>query len=138
MYHESTNEFIIYDLKSSTRGWSAKDKKNEIKAAQILLYKMYFSEQFGVPIDNINVKFFILKRKIWEESEFPQRRIQEFEPANGKIKLKKAKILLTDFIESVFNIDGKYKYTDHKATPSKTVCKYCAFLKTEFCDKGIS
>ena len=82
------------------------DLKDEIKQFQILLYKHYFSEQFGVPVDNINVKFFILKRKIWEESDFPQKRIQEFIPANGKTKVKKAKTALIEFIENTFNTNN--------------------------------
>lgn len=129
MYHEPTNEFVIYDIKTSTRGWGDKEKKDEIKQFQILLYKAYFSELFGVPEDNINVKFFILKRKIWEESDFPQKRIQEFTPANGKTKIKKAKTALNIFIESIFNLDGSYKDVDHLATPSKSACMYCPFNK---------
>jgi len=138
MYHEPTNIFTIYDIKTSTRGWSDKEKKDEIKQAQILLYKSFFSEQFGVPVENIDVKFFILKRKIWEESEFPQKRIQEFVPANGKTKKNKAKTSLNSFIEEVFNIDGPYKDTDHQATPSKNNCKYCPYKdKKELCNKAI-
>ena len=84
---------------------------------------------FGVSPDNINVKFFILKRKIWEESEFPQKRIQEFTPANGKTKIKKAKTALNEFIEKTFNIDGSFKTVDHPASPSKYTCSYCPFNK---------
>lgn len=127
MYHEPTNQFIIYDIKTSTRGWGDKEKKDEIKQFQILLYKTYFSELFGVDVDNIDVKFFILKRKIWEESEFPQKRVQEFTPANGKTKINKAKNALNTFIEEVFNVDGSYKNTDHPANPSKYACSYCPF-----------
>ena len=139
MLFRSTNEFVIYDIKTSTRGWSDKEKKDELKQFQILLYKTYFSEQFGVPIDNIDVKFFIVKRKIWEESEFPQKRIQEFVPANGKTKLNRANTALNTFIEDVFNIDGTFKTTDFQAQPDKSTCRYCPFKnKKELCSKGIS
>ena len=127
MYHEPTNEFVIYDIKTSTRGWGDREKKDEIKQFQILLYKTYFSEQFGVPVDDISVKFFIVKRKIWEESEFPQKRIQEFIPANGKTKINKARNALSSFIESAFNVDGSFKSTDYQATPSKNSCMFCPF-----------
>ncbi len=138
MYHEPTDEFVIYDIKTSTRGWSDKEKKDEIKQFQILLYKTYFSEQFGVPADNIDVKFFIVKRKIWEESEFPQKRVQEFTPANGKTKVNKAKSALTSFIEDVFSIDGSFKSTDHQPTPSKNSCMYCPFKdKKDLCESAI-
>jgi len=88
--------------------------------------------------DNIEVQFFILKRKIWEKSDFPQKRIQEFIPAQGKIKLKKAKTALDTFIESVFNLDGTYKSTEHIATPSKSNCMYCPYKnKKDLCSQAI-
>jgi hypothetical protein len=138
IYHEPTNTFTIYDIKTSSRGWGDKEKKDEIKQFQVLFYKLFFSEQFGVPEDNIDVQFFILKRKIWDVSDFPQKRIQEFIPAQGKIKLKKAKTALTTFVESVFNLDGTYKPTEYVATPSKSACMYCPYKnKKELCGKAI-
>ena len=139
LYNEPTDTFTIYDIKTSTRGWGDKEKKDEIKQFQVLLYKQFFSEQFGVPEDSINVEFFILKRKIWEQSEFPQKRIQQFAPAAGKIKMKKAKAALTKFIEDVFNIDGTFKSTDHQPNPDKSNCKYCPYKgKKDLCDKAFS
>lgn len=138
LYNENTNKFFIYDIKTSTRGWGDKEKKDEIKQFQVLLYKQFFSEQFGVPEDSINVEFFILKRKIWEQSEFPQKRIQQFAPAAGKIKMKKAKEVLAKFIEEVFNMDGTFKTTDHQAQPDKHTCKYCVFRQLKsLCQEGI-
>ena len=138
IYHEPTNTFTIFDIKTSTRGWSDKDKKDEIKQFQVLFYKLYFSEQFGVPEESIDVKFFILRRKVWEESDFPQKRIQEFIPSQGKIKLKKAKVALETFIESVFNLDGTYKSTEYLPTPSKSNCMYCPYkTKKDLCDKAV-
>ena len=43
MYNENTETFTIYDIKTSTRGWGDREKKDEIKQFQILLYKIYFS-----------------------------------------------------------------------------------------------
>jgi CRISPR/Cas system-associated exonuclease Cas4 (RecB family) len=138
IYHEPTNTFTIYDIKTSGRGWGDKEKKDEIKQFQVLFYKLFFSEQFGVPEDNIEVQFFILKRKIWENSDYPQKRIQEFIPAQGKIKLKKAKDALHTFIDNVFNLDGTYKDTDHQVQPSKSNCMYCPYRQLKsLCDKAI-
>jgi hypothetical protein len=138
IYHEPTNTFTIYDIKTSGRGWGDKEKKDEIKQFQVLFYKSFFSEQFGVPEDNIEVQFFILKRKIWEKSDFPQKRIQEFIPAQGKIKLKKSKAALETFIESVFNLDGTYKSTEHLAIPSKSNCMYCPYkTKKDLCSQAV-
>jgi len=136
LYCESTDTFIIYDIKTSSRGWSDKDKKDIHKQNQLLLYKSIFSEQFGISEDKIDVKFFILKRKIWEESIF-SKRIQEYSPISGKNKIKNARKHLENFIENVFNIDGSYKNIEHKPTPDPKTCKYCMFNKMpELCDKG--
>ena len=138
LYHEPTEKFVIYDIKTSGRGWSDKEKKDEVKQFQILLYKSFFSEQFGVDIENIDVEFFIVKRKIWEQSEYPQKRVQQFVPSNGKTKVKKSKAALDTFIEEVFNLDGSYKSTDHQATPNKSSCLYCQYKdKKELCNKAI-
>jgi hypothetical protein len=138
LYHEPTEQFVIYDIKTSGRGWGDKEKKDEVKQFQILLYKAYFSEIFGVPEDHIDVEFFIVKRKIWEASEFPQKRVQQFTPANGKTKVKKAKTALDSFIGDVFNLDGSYKPTDHQAQPSKSNCMYCPYKdKKDLCDKVV-
>jgi len=138
LYHEPTEKFVIYDIKTSGRGWSDKEKKDEVKQFQILLYKSFFSEQFGVDIENIDVEFFIVKRKIWEECEFPQKRVQQFTPANGKVKVKKAKTALDTFVDEVFNLDGSYKNTDFQATPSQPVCKYCPYHQLKsLCPEGI-
>jgi hypothetical protein len=138
LYHEPTEKFVIYDIKTSTRGWKDKEKKDELKQSQILLYKSFFSEQFGVSEENIDVEFFIVKRKIWEESEFPQKRVQMFVPTNGKTKVKKARALIDKFIDEVFNLDGSYKTVEHEAKPDKSSCFFCPYKdKKELCDKAI-
>ena len=58
LYHEPTNKFYVYDIKTSTRGWGAKAKKDENKQMQLVLYKKFFNEQYGIPLENIEVEFF--------------------------------------------------------------------------------
>ena len=135
MYNQEENILKIYDIKTSTRGWNETTKKDEDKQFQILFYKHYYSKQFNIPEDNIEVEFFIVKRKIWEESEFPQSRIQTFIPASGKIKMKKAIVALTQFIEECFELTGEYKSVTHNINPSKN-CQYCPFNDNkELCSK---
>jgi len=134
LYNENTDTFKIIDFKTSTRGWNDKTKKDESKQFQLILYKNFFSKQFNIPEDNIEVEFFILKRKIWEESDYPQSRIQEFAPPSGKIKMKKALTALNEFIEHSFNLDGTYKDTTYPIKPSDN-CKYCPFNNTSHCLK---
>jgi hypothetical protein len=54
------------------------------------------------PIDNIEVEYFITRRKVYEGGDFPQKRIQEFKPAAGKVKINKSTQLLESFLTQVF------------------------------------
>jgi hypothetical protein len=136
LYHEDTNTFYIYDIKTSTYSWSSKTKNNKIKRAQLILYKLFFAQQFNIPIDNINVEFFILKRKLIENSDYPQKRIQQYSPSSGPFIQKEATSMLNSFIESCFNNDGSYKDVYHKENPND-YCKFCPFNnKPDLCKKG--
>jgi hypothetical protein len=138
LYHEGTNSFKILDIKTSTRGWGDKEKKDEIKQYQLILYKKFFAQQFNVPIDNIEIEFFIVKRKVWEQSEFPISRIQEFKPASGKVKLNKAYTAINDFVDIAFNSNGTHNTKIHLPNPSAHNCKFCPFKDNkELCDKGL-
>lgn len=135
MYNENTKTFRIIDIKTSTKGWDAKTKKDELKQFQLIIYKHYFSKLYNIPEDEIEVEFFIVKRKIWENSDYPQSRIQEFAPPSGKIKVKKAMTAFSNFIEQCFNTDGSFKDTNHPFIPSKN-CQYCPFNdKKDLCPK---
>jgi hypothetical protein len=131
LYHEPTNKIYIIDFKTSTWGWGDKDKKNETKQNQLLLYKRYFAEHFNFPIDNINVEFFILKRKLRESEDFVIKRIQKFQPASGKIKIKKAEDAMLKFIEEAFDANG-FKEVEHQPKINDN-CKWCSFYKTHLC-----
>jgi hypothetical protein len=138
LYHEPTNTIKIIDIKTSTRGWSDKEKKDESKQYQLILYKEYLSKHFNIDPDHVEIEFFIVKRKIYAESDFPQKRVQIYVPPSGKIKTKKATNAVNKFIEDVFNTDGTIKDIEYKANPSDWNCKYCPFSsKKEFCDKSV-
>ena len=133
---EITNTIKIYDIKTSTRGWNKWQKKDENKTQQLLLYKQFYSKQYNHPIDKIEVEYFIVKRKLWEEAMFPQKRVQKFSPASGKPSMNKVNTRLLNFIDNAFTEQGEHK-NDMKATPSKKSCKWCEFRKTEYCSVGI-
>ncbi len=137
LYDSINDKFTIYDIKTSTRGWTDYDKKDQTKLNQILLYKRFFSEITRVTEDKIDVQFFIVRRKIFENSEFPIPRVQEFVPANGKVKVKQAYQDFTDFIREAFTPDGKYIDKEYEKKPSK-LCDWCPFNNTEHCDKNTS
>lgn len=134
-YNLNTDTLQILDIKTSTRGWKDKEKKDDTKTSQILLYKEYFSRLFNWDVDKIEVEFFIVKRKIWEESEFTIPRIQEFSPASGKIKRSKSITEFRSFIEDCFDKEGKplIKNFTKQISP---LCNWCQFNdNSSLCDK---
>jgi hypothetical protein len=131
MYHEPTNTIQIIDLKTSTSGWNQKTKSDENKQFQLILYKKFFAEQFNFPLDNINIEFFIVKRKLYESEDFVIKRIQKFSPPSGKIKIKRATDSINKFIEDAFTNNG-YKEVDLQPTVNNN-CKWCVFHKTHYC-----
>ena len=138
LYHEPTNKFYIYDIKTSTRGWNAKAKSDENKQMQLVLYKKFFNEQYGIPLENIEVEFFIVRRKVWENSDYPIYRVQQHKPAAGRNKLKKADKILDEFITECFTPKGKYQDKEHPKVVS-SLCKWCPFNSDEnLCNKNVS
>jgi len=137
LYHEPTDTIEIIDLKTSTRSWSKKyQQKDEVKLSQILLYKTFFSTQFDFPIEKINIKFLILKRKINEEGEYKEKRIQEFSPASGKGKINKSLGLLNKFVSKAFDSEGNIIKDKFPKSPSLHNCKFCPYNNLpELCDK---
>ena len=137
LYNENTDKFTIIDLKTSTRGWKDKDKKDEEKQYQLLLYKEFFSKQYNIPIENIEIEFLILKRKLYENLDFAQKRIQSFKPAAGKIKLSRANRAINGFINECFTTTGEYKERTFDKNPSKWNCGFCPYKEdAELCGAG--
>ena len=109
LYDEDLNKVYIHDIKTSTRGWSDSEKGDDQKVAQVLLYKEYFARQYGWDVEQIEVEFFIVKRKIYEQAEYPIPRVQSFKPASGKTKRRQAIDNFQSFINDCFNEVGEPK-----------------------------
>jgi len=138
LYHEPTNTFKIIDIKTSTKGWNDYNKKDEGKQFQLILYKEFFAKQFGIPKESIDIEFFIVKRKIYEDCDFPQKRVQEFAPASGKVKTNKATKALNEFIEKCF-IGKEYTEDEMLPNPSKFNCNFCPFKNEKsLCKVGVN
>lgn len=135
----ATGTLIVYDIKTSTNGWNKYQKDDKVKTAQLIVYKKYISEQFNWPLDKISIRFFIVKRKLMEGFMYPQKRIQEFEPANGKPTVLKLMTHLNEFVRAGFNSDGTYKADGNfpaVAGKNNKHCKYCVFKDNEdLCSK---
>ena len=135
IYEKNTESYTIYDIKTSTKGWSDYEKKDQTKINQILLYKRFYSKVMNVPEDKIDVKFFIVKRKVYQSPDYPIYRVQEFVPSNGKKKVEDAVKDLSLFIRECFTPDAKYK-KDRLYPKNLNSCKFCPYTnKPELCDK---
>lgn len=124
------NKLVIWDIKTSTRGWNKWQKADKTKTAQLVLYKKYLSEQYGYPLDRIDVKYFIVKRKLVDGMMYAQKRVQQFVPANGSVTLNKVTKSFEDFIRNSFHEDGTYRLeSEYPAIKGKNGknCKWCPF-----------
>ena len=135
MFNETLHKVVIWDIKTSTRGWSKYDKENKIKTSQMVMYKKYFSEQYNVPIDSIDVKYFIVKRKVPDNPKYAimKSRIQKFEPSSGKVTQNKMVKNMKAFIEDVFK-KGSHIYDVDKIeeilkNTNKCSSKWCQTCK---------
>ena len=134
IYDKILDKYTIYDIKTSTRGWSDYEKKDQTKVNQILLYKRFFSVLRDVPEDKINVQFFIVRRRINEELEYAPKRVQEFIPAHGTRKVKSAFEDLQSFVREAFTPEGEYQEKAYQKNIDK--CKYCPYFdKPDLCNR---
>jgi len=138
LYDQQEDRYIILDIKTSTSGWNDWAKKDDKKLAQLLLYKEFLAKQFSIDVDKVDVKYFIVKRKVPADPEYPAmaRRVQEFVPPSGKMKRGQATTALSTFIQDAFNSEGKYIDKQYEHRPSKSNCMFCEFKATEHCEVG--
>jgi len=128
-----SGRYRIIDFKTSTKGWSKYQKSDPVKNSQILLYKKFYAELIGISPDIIDVEFIILKRKVAEVEDFTIPRISRHVPASGKPSINKAWKGFSEFVESVFDSEGKYRTDiEFPKKPSK-LCGWCEFFGTH-CD----
>ena len=127
-YHPNSDEWTIMDIKTSTSGWRDNQKKNPNLTAQVILYKEFFSKQFDIPKDKINVEYFIVKRRVPKDAEFAsmQKRVQEFSPNAGPRKTKQVLEQMNKFIADVVGEDGEYIGKEYKCTNPFGKCEHCS------------
>ena len=137
IYDTVREKYKIIDIKTSTMGWNKWAKADKTKTDQLLLYKQFYGAQHDIPLDKIDIEYFIVKRKLYEKVDWPQRRVQTFTPANGTPSINKVTNNIQSFIDECF-IDGKYnKEHIYRKEASKKNCRFCEFNQTEYCDAGV-
>ena len=126
---KSSGRYKIIDIKTSTRGWNHYQRDDEAKIAQILLYKAFFSRKYNVDINMIDVEFFILRRKLWENYAYPQSRIQTFSPKNDQKSVAKSLNDFAEFVTECFTSEGTFiedaKIYLKNPGKNKKHCRWC-------------
>jgi hypothetical protein len=125
-------EYVIIDLKTSTRGWNKYQKNDKVKTSQMLLYKKFYSDKYNIPLNKIRVEYQILKRKLWEGADFPIPRISKFVPANGTPSMNMAWKNFMGFVDTVFGENGDVIQTDFPTNKGKP-CDWCEFKERGLC-----
>tara|TARA_R100000008_G_C3574833_1_gene164543 strand:+ start:85 stop:918 length:834 start_codon:yes stop_codon:yes gene_type:complete len=128
LHNKTTGRIKIIDIKTATMGWNKYMKADKNKTNQLLLYKYFFSKEKEIPIDKIDVEYLILKRRLYENFDYPQKRIQTFSPASGKPSINKVMNRLQEFMDECFDEDGNVVDNDYEKCEKHKKCILCKGL----------
>ena len=129
LHNKVTGRVKIIDIKTATMGWNKYMKADKNKTNQLLLYKQFFSKERDIPIDKIDVEYLILKRKLYENIAYPQKRIQTFSPASGKPSINKVIKRLQEFMDECFDDKGNIISNDYEKCEPHKKCRMCKDIK---------
>lgn len=130
----------IIDFKTSNRGWNNYQKEDFTKTSQLVLYKALYSKHYNIPLNMIDVEFFILKRKTYdpEKSRYPQTRIDIYKPDAYQKNVLQVIQEFGKFVDICFTPTGEYntsiQYLKNPG-PRKKNCTYCQYAKSGICDQ---
>ena len=129
LHDKKTGRMKIIDIKSSTMGWNKYMKADKNKTNQLLLYKHFMSKQLEISEDKIDVEYLILKRRLYENIIYPQKRIQAFSPASGKPSVNKVMTRLQEFMDECYDDKGKIISHDYEKCEPHKKCRMCKDIK---------
>ena len=111
-------KYHILDWKTTSWGWNSRRKSDKIVNYQLTLYKYFWAQKHGVPLDKVETHFGLLKRTAKKNNT------EIFRVTSGPTKVRNA---LTFLEKAVINIKRKL------AIKNRLSCKGCAFYKTQHC-----
>ena len=129
LHDKKTGRMRIIDIKSSTMGWNKYMKADKNKTNQLLLYKHFMAKQLEISEDKIDVEYLILKRRLYENMMYPQKRIQAFSPASGKPSVNRVMTRLQEFIDECYDDKGKIISHEYEKCEKHKKCRSCKDLK---------
>ena len=128
LHNKVTGRIRIIDIKTATMGWNKYIKADNNKTNQLLLYKKFFSDTTDIPMDKIDVEYLILKRRLYENIAYPQKRLQVFSPASGKPSINKVMSRLDEFMAECYDENGKIIAHDYEKCEKHKKCRLCKDL----------
>ena len=111
-------KYHVIDWKSCSWGWDMRKRTDPMVTYQLTYYKHFLSEKRGIPKENIETHFALLKRTGKKD------RVELFRVTSGEKKTNNALKLLE---QSVYNIDRK-NYMKNRLS-----CSRCDFKGTVHC-----
>ena len=129
LHDKKTGRMRIIDIKTSTMGWNKYMKADKNKTNQLLLYKHFMAKQLEISEDKIDVEYFILKRRLYENMMYPQKRIQAFSPASGKPSVNRVMTRLQEFIDECYDDKGKIISHGYEKCEKHKKCRSCKDLE---------
>jgi predicted ATPase len=87
------------------------------------------AKQLEISEDKIDVEYFILKRRLYENMMYPQKRIQSFSPASGKPSVNKVMTRLQEFIDECYDDKGKIIANEYEKCAKHVKCRSCKDLE---------
>ena len=111
-------KYHVIDWKTCSWGWDMRKRTDPMVTYQLTYYKHFLSEKRGIPKENIETHFALLKRTGKKD------RVEFYRVTSGEKKTTNALKLLE---QSVYNIDRK-NYVKNRLS-----CGRCDFKGTEHC-----
>ena len=105
-------KYHILDWKTTSWGWNSRKKSDKIVNYQLTLYKYFWAQKHGIPLDMVETHFGLLKRTAKKNNT------EIFRVTSGPTKVRNA---LTFLEKAVINIKRKL------AIKNRLSCKGCAF-----------
>jgi len=105
-------KYGIIDLKTATWGWNAKQKNNTMAGYQIIYYKNFFAQQYGIDLKDVETYFVLLKR-----TAKVGKKIEAVKITSGNVKVNNALKLLVKTIRNIHDTKVFFK--------RRTSCEKC-------------
>jgi len=115
-------EYVYYmlDWKTTSWGWQAKQKRSFNKQLQLILYKKFWCQKTGIPVENVKTGWVFLKRRPNKDGS----RIEMLLVSVGPKALEKASIQLQSALNQIMS---------GRVSKNKMSCMWCSFKGTTHC-----